>query len=134
MNLQQKIQSDVLEIRAQVESFLIDIIDHYPLIGETIQDGEGIFEYSGPYTRSCRLINRSGDERTNVAAQERSPRFTAFTSHERIQLPFGTLVHLDDKFVYTDKSSLELRTFKVVYVPPIHAMMGAFVIHVEEMR
>lgn len=102
MTLQSKILENIAEIRQQSAQFLTDICEVYRKTGETVENGESRPVYATPITIPCRLIVRSGADRTNVAAQERAITQVTFTGFYRLQLPFGTLVNEDDKIKMID--------------------------------
>lgn len=126
MSFQQTIEQNVLEIRSQAEQFLVDTCTLRRKTGETVVKGESIPTYADGETVACRLIIRSGSDRSNIAAQERSIMQTQFTGMYRLQLPYGTAVDVDDRIEFTN------RNFDVIFVPPFNKMMGAFIITVKE--
>jgi len=130
MSFQAAIEQNVLEIRAAAEAFLIDTCVLKRKEGETIVKGESIPVYSAGDELACRLIIRSGSDRANIAAQERTPAQTQFTGIYRLQLPYGTVVEVDDRIEFTDENGT--RRFDVIFVPPFNKYMGAFIIAIKE--
>jgi len=130
MSFQATIEQNVLDIRASAAAFLIDSCVLKRKTGETITKGESIPVYSTGETLACRLIIRSGSDRSNIAAQERTPAQTQFTGIYRLQLPYGTAVHVDDRIEFTNDSGT--RHFDVIFVPPFNKYMGAFIITIKE--
>lgn len=129
-----KILAQAAIVRVQAEAFCIDEIQILRRTGEVVTDGESQILYAAPVSVRCRIINRSGASRTNVAAQFRATRQVFYDSTYRIQLPYGTEVSVNDQLVYTDKATDVQRIFEVVYVPPQHELTGAFIIGAEEVQ
>lgn len=130
MSFQQLIEQNVLEIRTAAAQFLIDTCILKRKLTDTVVKGASIPNYATGETLACRLIIRSGSDSSNIAAQERAISQTAFTGIYRLQLPYGTLVSVDDRIEMTDTSGT--RKFDVIFVPPVNKMMGAFIIAIKE--
>lgn len=129
-NLQNKIKNDVLRIRKDSEAFLTDACTVKHKTGEYVHLGQTYFTYDTGTAVPCRFINRSGNESTNVAAQQRTVQQVTFTGVYRLQLPFDTIITVGDKIEYVVDN--QLRIFEVTYVPPKHSMIGAFVVQLQE--
>lgn len=129
-----KLLAQVAEVRKQAAVFLTDTIYLLRRESETITNGESNINYSSPVAIPCRLINRSGASRTNVAAQFRATRQTFYDSSYRVQLPFGTDVKVTDHLLYDDIATGKQQRFEVTYVPPQHEFTGAFIIGAEEIE
>lgn len=132
MNFQQRIQNDAIAIRQMAESFLTDTCAIRRKTGETVVNGESIPIYASGVSSACRFIVRSGSENVNIASQERATKQSIFTGLYRLQLPFGTSINEGDLIDYTDIALGTVRTFSVVFVPPFHKLMGAFIIFMQE--
>ena len=132
MNLTETIKANVLSIRAQAAAFMTDTCVIRRKTGNTVVHGENRPVYDAGEDSVCRLIVRSGSESINIASQERLIAQSQFTGLYRMQLPFGTNIDIDDHIEYTDKVTSAVRTFEVIFVPPFHEMMGAFVIAIRE--
>lgn len=130
MSFQQIIEQNVLDIRTAAEQFLIDTCVIKRKLPDTVVKGQSVTNYAPEITVACRLIIRSGSDSANIAAQERAISQTAFTGVYRLQLPYGTVVEVDDRIEYTDINGT--RKFDVIFVPPFNKMMGAFVIAIKE--
>lgn len=129
-----KLLSQAALVRKQAEVFCVDTITLLRREGETTQNGESVIIYSDPIELPCRLVNRSGASRSNVAAQFRATRQTFYDATYRIQFLFGTNIKVTDHLIYVDTSTNEERRFEVTYVPPQHDFMGAFIIGAEEVQ
>jgi hypothetical protein len=127
-----KLLAQVVTIRNAAAVFLVDTIQLFNKTGETITDGESIPVYATAQTLACRVINRSGASRTQVAAQQRSTRMTFFDATYRVQLPYGTAVKVNDRLKFTDVKTARVITLEVVFVPAQHDFMGAFIVGCEE--
>ncbi len=132
MSFQQIIEQNVLAIRTAAEQFLVDECVIKRKLADTITKGQSVPNYATPETVACRLIVRSGSDSSNIAAQERAITQTAYTGIYRLQLPYGTAVDVDDRIEFTD--TIGTRKFDVIFVPPLNAMMGAFVITIKEVK
>lgn len=132
MSFQQILEQNVLAIRTAAEQFLIDSCTLKRKTGDTVVKGESRPIYAAAEILACRLIIRSGSDSANIAAQERSISQTQFTGVYRLQLPYGTVIDVDDRIEFTDTTGL--RKFDVIFVPPFNKMMGAFIIAIKEIR
>lgn len=132
MNFQQIIEQNVLDIRTNAEQFLVDTCILKRKQADTIIKGQSITNYAAGEIVKCRLIIRSGSDSSNIASQERAISQTAFTGIYRLQLPYGTVVDVDDRIEFVDSNGT--RKFDVTFVPPFNAMMGAFVIAIKEAK
>lgn len=121
-------------IRQQANIFCVDTATLLRREGETIVDGESTPVWSAPVTIKCRIINRSGASRSNVAAQFRATRITFYDSTHRVQLEWGTEISIADRIEYTDTVTGTVRVLEVTYVPPMHDFMGAFIVGCEEVQ
>lgn len=128
-----QILSQVEKIRTDAELWLNTTLTLRHYTGETVVGGQSFPQYSSS-TVLGRIIIRTGDDRTNTAAQFRQPHLSTFTGLYRIQLPYGTVVVEGDKIEYTDIETGNVRKCEVVYSPPFHELMGAFVITVKEIQ
>lgn len=134
MSFQQTIRDNVEAIRVAAADFLTDTCVIRRKTGETVVAGENIPVYAAGESVACRLIIRSGSESMNIAAQERVTSQSQFTGLYRMQLPYGTIIHVDDHIEYTDIALNTVRTLEVIFVPPFNVMMGAFIVAVREVR
>lgn len=132
MSFQQTIEANVLEIRAAAAQFLVDSCVLKRKTGDVVVKGESRPTYANGESLSCRLIIRSGSDSANIAAQERAVTQTQFTGIYRLQLPYGTVVDVDDRIEFSDTNGI--RKFDVIFVPPFNKMMGAFVIAIKEVK
>lgn len=128
---QATILEQVQEIRSKSEVFLNSTGTLRHKTGETVVRGEPVYTYSTSEIQ-LRIIVRSGDDRTNIAAQFRQPHLTSYTGIYKMQLAFDTTVSEGDLIDFIDIVNSEQRTVEVVFAPPKHDMMGAFVITVKE--
>lgn len=129
-NLQDKIAKDVLKVRKDAELFLIDTCTVKHRTGEYQSFGQAYFTYDPGVSVPCRFITRSGNETTNVAAQQRTVQQVTYTGVYRLQLPYNTVIAVGDKIEYIVND--KVRIFEVTYVPPFHKMMGAFIVNLQE--
>ena len=134
MSFQATILNNVLEIRTFAGIFMTDTCTVCRKSGETVINGENIIEFNDREEIPCRLIIRSGNEATNIAAQERLISQASFTGIYRLQIPYTVEVDLDDRIELIDIEHGTIRTFEVVFVPPITKMTGAHVITIWEIR
>jgi hypothetical protein len=134
MTFQATMRANIEDIRSKVADFMLDICTIRRKIGEEVINGEIIPVYTDTPDIKCRLIIRSGSETTNIAAQERLTAQAQFTGTYRIQLPYGTAISEDDRILFTDTVLNTIRTFEVIFAPPFHTMIGAFVITVREVK
>lgn len=132
MSFQETIEANVLAIRAAAAAFLVDTCVIKRKTGETVVKGESRPVFATGETVACRLIIRSGSDSSNIAAQERAISQTQYTGIYRLQLPYGTLIEVDDRIEFTDTAGT--RKFDVIFVPPFNSMMGAFIIAIKEAK
>lgn len=121
-------------IRKQAAVFLTDEVTLYRKLGESVVDGDRVVDYDEGEQIPCRFIVRSGSSASNIPAQERVPAQLVYTGAYRLQLPFGTVIDVEDKLVFQDVATGTLREFEITYIPPFHDMMGAFVIGIQDIQ
>lgn len=119
--------NDVLLIRQKAEEFLQSSAQLIRYVGTTSVDGAIVAQYSEPETILCRIINRSGDVTSSVAAQFRAIQQSTTRQLYRIQIPYDLTVTIRDRIIYNGKR------YDIKYVPIKHEMMGAQIIFVEEL-
>jgi hypothetical protein len=124
--------SQVLGIRAAAETFCVDTIALYSRTGDTVSNGESTPTYATAQDIPARVINRSGASRTQETAQYRSAQQTFYDTQYRVQLPYGTVIKVNDRLHYSDRATGKVVKLEVVYVPIQHDFMGAFVIGANE--
>jgi len=120
-------QADILMIRQKAEEFLLSTAQLIRFTGVSSVDGEIINTYANPVNIACRILNRSGDVTSSVAAQFRALQQSTTRQLYRIQIAYDTTVTTKDKIVYNGKR------YDIKYVPIKHEMMGAQIIFVEEL-
>ena len=128
------LQQHVEIIRAQANNFCISTAQLIRKTGEVVEKGEIKVIWADPVTIKVRLIVRSGNERTNIAAQERQPKLSTFTGTYRMQIEYGIKITEGDKIYFTDIENNQERKYKVIYAPPYHEMIGAYVVEVQEIK
>ena len=119
--------SDVLLIRQKAEEFLKSPAQLIRFLGTTTEDGGIVQQYAPPEDIVCRIINRSGDVTSSVAAQFRALQQSTTRQLYRIQLPYNLEVTTRDRIIYNGKR------YDIKYVPIRHELMGAQIIFVEEL-
>lgn len=119
--------NDVLLIRQKAEEFLKSQAQLLRFLGNTTEDGAIVQSYADPENIMCRIINRSGDVTSSVAAQFRALQQSSTRQLYRIQIPYSVTVNIRDRIVYNGKK------YDIKYVPIKHEMMGAQIIFVEEL-
>lgn len=119
--------NDVLLIRQKAEEFLQSQAQLLRFLGNTTVDGAIVQSYAAPENIMCRIINRSGDVTSSVAAQFRALQQSSTRQLYRIQIPYSVTVNIRDRIVYNGKK------YDIKYVPIKHEMMGAQIIFVEEL-
>jgi hypothetical protein len=119
--------NDVLLIRQKAEEFLKSPAQLLRFLGATTQDGGIVQNYSAPEDIMCRIINRSGDVTSSVAAQFRALQQSTTRQLYRIQIPYDLTVGINDRIVYNGQQ------YDVKYVPIKHEMMGAQILFIEEL-
>lgn len=119
--------NDVLLIRQKAEEFLKSPAQLLRFLGNTTVDGGIVQSYAPPEDILCRIINRSGDVTSSVAAQFRALQQSSTRQLYRIQIPYSVTVNIRDRIVYNGKK------YDIKYVPIKHEMMGAQIIFVEEL-
>lgn len=128
------IKAQVEIIRSQANNFCVSKAKLIRKTGETVVKGENIVTYADPVDINVRLIVRSGNERTNIAAQERQPKLSTFTGTYRMQIEYGIKVTEGDRIYFVDIENGQERKYRVVYAPPYHEMTGAYVVEVQEIK
>lgn len=118
--------ADILLIRQKAEEFLLSTAYVLRYQGVTSVRGQISVDYAEPEEISCRVINRSGDVTSSVAAQFRAIQQSTTRQLYRMQIPYALTITTKDKILYQD------REFTVKYVPLKHEMMGAQIIFIEE--
>lgn len=121
-------QADILLIRQQAEQFLLSTAELIQFTGVTSVDGEIVNTYGDPITIPCRILNRSGDVTSSVAAQFRALQQSTTRQLYRIQVPYDVTATTKDKLVFDNKK------YDIKYVPIKHAMMGAQILFIEELN
>lgn len=119
--------NDVLLIRQKAEEFLLSSAELIRFLGTQSQDGEIVNAYAAPEVISCRILNRSGDVTSSVAAQFRALQQSTTRQLYRMQLPYSLTVTTKDKIIYNGNR------YDIKYVPIKHEMMGAQIIFIEEL-
>lgn len=119
--------NDVLLIRQKAEEFLKSPAQLRRFLGTTTEDGGIVQSYAPPEDIMCRIINRSGDVTSSVAAQFRALQQSSTRQLYRIQIPYSLTVTIRDRIIYNGKQ------YDIKYVPIKHEMMGAQIIFVEEL-
>jgi SPP1 family predicted phage head-tail adaptor len=119
--------NDVLLIRQKAEEFLLSTAQLIRFLGVQSQDGEIVNAYSNPESIACRILNRSGDVTSSVAAQFRALQQSTTRQLYRMQIPYDVTVTTKDKIIYNGQR------FDIKYVPIKHEMMGAQIIFIEEL-
>ena len=119
--------NDVLLIRQKAEEFLLSSAELIRFLGTQSQDGEIVNAYAAPEVISCRILNRSGDVTSSVAAQFRALQQSTTRQLYRMQLPYSLVVTTKDKIIYNGNK------YDIKYVPIKHEMMGAQIIFIEEL-
>lgn len=119
--------NDVLMIRQKAEEFLQSSAQLIRYLGTTSVDGAIVAQYAEPENIVCRIINRSGDVTSSVAAQFRAIQQSTTRQLYRIQIPYDLTVTTRDRIIYNGKR------YDIKYVPIKHEMMGAQIIFVEEL-
>lgn len=120
-------QADILLIRQQAEEFLLSTAQLIRYTGATSVDGEITNGYAQPETIACRILNRSGDVTSSVAAQFRALQQSTSRQLYRLQIPYALSVTTRDKVIINSKR------YDIKYVPIKHEMMGAQIIFIEEL-
>lgn len=126
----ERLLAQVQQIRSEAAIFLSDTITLLRVTGDTVVNGESVPVYASPEVLNCRIINRSGDNRSSIAAQFRAVKQSFYDTNYRIQLPFGTQIKIGDRLVYND--GVEEIKLEAVFIPIQHDLMGAFVIGAEK--
>ena len=119
--------ADILMIRQKAEEFLLSTAQLTRFTGVSSVDGEIINPYAAPVDIACRILNRSGDVTSSVAAQFRALQQSTTRQLYRLQIAYNTTVTTKDKITYNGKR------YDIKYVPIKHEMMGAQIIFVEEL-
>lgn len=119
--------NDVLLIRQKAEEFLLSTAQLVRFLGVQSQDGEIVSAYSNPETIACRILNRSGDVTSSVAAQFRALQQSTTRQLYRMQIPYSLTVTTKDKILFNGQR------YDIKYVPIKHEMMGAQIIFIEEL-
>jgi SPP1 family predicted phage head-tail adaptor len=119
--------NDVLLIRQKAEEFLLSTAQIIRFTGVSSQDGEIVNTYANPENTPCRILNRSGDVTSSVAAQFRALQQSTTRQLYRMQLPYATVVTTKDKILFNGQR------YDIKYVPIKHEMMGAQIIFIEEL-
>jgi SPP1 family predicted phage head-tail adaptor len=119
--------NDVLLIRQKAEEFLLSSAQLIRFLGVQSQDGEIVNAYSNPESISCRILNRSGDVTSSVAAQFRALQQSTTRQLYRMQIPYSLTVTTKDKIIFNGQR------YDIKYVPIKHEMMGAQIIFIEEL-
>ena len=119
--------NDVLLIRQKAEEFLLSSAELIRFLGTQSQDGEIVNAYAAPEVIACRILNRSGDVTSSVAAQFRALQQSTTRQLYRMQLPYSLVVTTKDKIIYNGNK------YDIKYVPIKHEMMGAQIIFIEEL-
>jgi hypothetical protein len=119
--------ADILMIRQKAEEFLLSTAQLVRFTGVSSVDGEIINTYAAPVDIACRILNRSGDVTSSVAAQFRALQQSTTRQLYRLQIAYATTVTTKDRIVYNGKR------YDIKYVPIKHEMMGAQIIFVEEL-
>lgn len=119
--------NDITLIRQKAEEFLLSTAELYRYQGTNAVDGEIVVGYSQPETIQCRIINRSGDVTSSVAAQFRALQQSTARQLYRLQIPYALTVNIKDRIKYNG------RFYDIKYVPIKHEMMGAQILFIEEL-
>jgi SPP1 family predicted phage head-tail adaptor len=119
--------AEILLIRQLAEEFLLSTADLIRYTGVQSVDGAIVASYSAPESIKCRIVNRSGDVTSSVAAQFRALQQSTTRQLYRIQIPYSLTVTTRDKITYNSK------TYDIKYVPIKHELMGAQIIFVEQL-
>jgi hypothetical protein len=119
--------NDILLIRQKAEEFLLSTAEYYRFLGTVSVDGEITVAYAEPEEIRCRIINRSGDVTSTVAAQFRALQQSTARQLYRLQIPYALTVNIKDRIKYGG------RFYDIKYVPIKHEMMGAQVLFIEEL-
>lgn len=119
--------NDILLIREKAEEFLLSTAELHRYTGTVAVDGEITVGYSAPEIIKCRIINRSGDVTSSVAAQFRALQQSTARQLYRLQIPYALTVNIKDRIKYNG------RFYDIKYVPIKHEMMGAQILFIEEL-
>lgn len=119
--------NDILLIRQKAEEFLLSTAELYRYLGTGSVDGEITVQYGDAEEIRCRIINRSGDVTSSVAAQFRALQQSSTRQLYRLQIPYDLTVNIKDRIKYSG------RFFDIKYVPIKHELMGAQILFIEEL-
>jgi hypothetical protein len=119
--------NDILLIRQKAEEFLLSTAELYRYQGTVSVDGEITVSYGEAEAIQCRIINRSGDVVSSVAAQFRALQQSTARQLYRLQIPYSLTVNIKDRIKYNG------RFYDIKYVPIKHEMMGAQILFIEEL-
>ena len=119
--------NDILLIRQKAEEFLLSTAELYRYQGTAAVDGEITVAYGNAEVIQCRIINRSGDVTSSVAAQFRALQQSTARQLYRLQIPYSLTVNIKDRIKYNG------RFYDIKYVPIKHEMMGAQILFIEEL-
>jgi hypothetical protein len=119
--------ADILLIRQKAEEFLLSTAYIIRYQGVASTNGQITNQYASPEAIACRIINRSGDVTSSVAAQFRALQQSTSRQLYRMQIPYSVTLTTKDKIMYDNKQ------YTIKYVPLKHAMMGAQIIFIEEL-
>jgi hypothetical protein len=119
--------AEILLIRELAEEFLLSTAQLIRYINTTAVDGAVVANYAQAEAIKCRIVNRSGDVTSSVAAQFRALQQSTTRQLYRIQIPYDLTVTTRDKIVHNDRS------YDIKYVPIKHELMGAQIIFVEQL-
>jgi hypothetical protein len=127
----EQLKQQALEIREAANNFLVSRATLRHKTGETSVRGQVTPVYTEKEI-DIRIITKSGDSRTNVAAQERLTQLTTFTGVYRAQIATDENVVEGDIILYTDATNSKVHTYSVVTVPATHEFTGARIIVIKE--
>jgi hypothetical protein len=119
--------AEILLIRQLAEEFLLSTAQLIRYLNVISVDGAIVANYAPAEPIKCRIVNRSGDVTSSVAAQFRALQQSTTRQLYRIQIPYDLTVTTRDKVVHNGRS------YDIKYVPIKHELMGAQIIFVEQL-
>lgn len=120
------LSSQVAYVRAQSELFMLDHCSIKQYTGITNIDGAYEDQFTVASGIPCRIVNKAGGTVINTTKQQNETQFTVSTQSNKIQLPYAINVTVKDLIIFNNE------TYSIVDVPIKHAMMGAFVVTLEQ--